>query len=154
MPHRTNLPKVKEISEQEFHNNLVLGLARAAINVGRGNLADKTGRTTRAIDNIFNGTNNGSTYKALLDLLGADLTVLDEVLALYGVGLHRLPDSSTGGRGEMLTNLIDFAAAVNTDQREGNADHRARIKLADKARPVVQDAMGVIREADRLRGVA
>ena len=91
MPHRTNLPKVKEISEQEFHNNLVLGLARAAINVGRG---------------------------------------------------------------EMLTNLIDFAAAVNTDQREGNADHRARIKLADKARPVVQDAMGVIREADRLRGVA
>lgn len=156
MPDRARrvVPKRRDISEAEFHAALIAGLARVAADIGRGNLADKWGRSPRQLGKLFAGDSLDTSGRALLDFLGADMTALDEVLALYGVGLHRLPDPSGEGAGDTLASVIDFAAAISADQRDGTGGHRARMRLADKARPVAQAAMGLIHEADRLRGVA
>jgi hypothetical protein len=150
----TVVRKSRAISEADFHAALIAGLARVAAGIGRGNLADKWGRSPRQLGKLFAGDSLDTSGRALLDFLMADPTALDEVLALYGVGLHPLPDPGAAGGADMLPSVIDFAQAISASQRDGKTDHRSRMRLADAARPVAQAACGLIHEADRLRGVA
>ena len=153
MLHRSNLPKPSDISEDAFHANLVAGLSRVAVVIGRGNLADKSGRTTRALDNIFSGSNSGETYKKLLDLLCADMSALDEVLALYGVGIHPLPsdDSDPGREIDEIEALHALTGAKLELMRGGKRDHRNVIQMGDKARPVAMAAHRAIAAADNAK---
>lgn len=147
------VPNRRGPSELQYHEALVAGLARAAANTGRGNLADKSGRTTRALDKLFSGSCADTSGKGLLDFLLADPSALDEVLALYGYGLHRL--GSAGA--EDFAAIADSAAlaAEHTQaMRDGARDHRETLRIAEKARPVVAAYSGIIAEADRIRGVA
>jgi hypothetical protein len=143
------VPKPTALTEAAFHSALCAGLARVAANVGRGNLADKSGRTTRALDKVFAGSiPNG---KGLLDFLLADPTALDELLARYGFQLAPL------GREAVLDfEIIADAAALTAEHtealRDGRRDHRETIRIADKARAVVSKYQGIIAEADRIKG--
>lgn len=144
------VPKPTALTEAEFHSALCAGLARVAASIGRGNLADKSGRTTRALDKVFAGSiPNG---KGLFDFLLADPTALDELLARYGYQLAPL------GREAVLDfEIIADAAALTAEHtqamRDGRRDHRETIRIADKARPVVAKYQGIIAEADRFKGV-
>lgn len=142
------VPKASPLTEAEFYSALCAGLARVAASIGRGNLADKSGRTTRALDKVFAGSiPNG---KGLMDFLLADPTALDEILARYGYQLAPL------GRETVLDfEIIADAAALTAEHtealRDGRRDHRETIAIADKARPVVARYQGIIAEADALR---
>lgn len=70
------VPNTAPLTEAEFHSALCAGLARVAANIGRGNLADKTGRTTRSLDKLFSGSSGDTSGKGLLDFLKADPTAL------------------------------------------------------------------------------
>jgi hypothetical protein len=144
------VPKPATLTEAEFHSALCAGLARVAASIGRGNLADKSGRTTRALDKVFAGSiPNG---KGLFDFLLADPSTLDELLARYGYHIAPL------GREAVLDfEIIADAAALTAEHtqamRDGKRDHRETIRIADKARPVVARYQGFIAEADRFKGV-
>ena len=153
MFHDPVVPVQSVASEQTFHAALVAGLARVAAKIGRGNLADKSGRTTRALDKVFCGDNCGKHYKALTDFLLADPSALDEVLALYGFGLHRL---AAGGPDDFgaIADSAALAAEHTEAMRDGVRDHRETLRIAEKARPVLKAYSGIVAEADRIRGVA
>lgn len=146
------VPNNGNVTELRYHEALIAGLARVAASIGRGNLADKTGRTTRALDKLFSGSSGDTSGKGLLDFLKADPSALDEVLALYGYQLAPL------GREAVLDfEIIADAAALTAEHtqamRDGKRDHRETIRIADKARPVVAKYQGIIAEADRFKGV-
>lgn len=138
-------------SELQYHQALVSGLARVAAKTGRGNLADRSHRTTRALDKLFSGACADTSGKGLLDFLCADPTALDEVLALYGLKLSPVEAEA----GQDFTTIADSAAllATFTDaMRDGRRDHRETIAIAEKARGVVPHLTAIIAEADAFRG--
>lgn len=153
VPENAPRRELKGPDELQYHQALIAGLARVATKIGRGNLADKSQRTTRALDKLFFGSNMDTSGYGLLNFLLADPTALDEVLALYGLGIHHL---SAVGADEFST-IADCASltAEHTDaMRDGKRDHRETLRIADKARPVIAAYSGIIAAADRLRGVA
>ena len=149
---RPVVPKASAISEQQYHAALVAGLARVAANMGRGNLADKSQRTPRALGKLFSGDAMDTTGKGLLDFLLADASALEEVLALYGFGLHRL-DDAPGDSETRMADVLDFATLDATMRAAGRDDPRSICQLADRARPVARHCMGIVARADRIKGV-
>lgn len=147
------VPKDNAPSPLRFHEALVAGLARTAARIGRGNLADKSQRTTKALDKLFCGDSMDTSGKGLLDFLHADPSALDEVLALYGFGLHRI-DAGTGDDFATIADTASLSAEMTEAMRDGARDHRETIRIADKARPVVRALHGIIHEADTIRGAA
>lgn len=153
MPETLNLvvPERRPPGELQYHEALVAGLARSAAAIGRGNLADKSNRTTRALDKLFSGSSADTSGKGLLDFTLADPTALDEVLALYGLQLAPL-DPSCAIDFEIIADAAALTAEHTDAMRDGRRDHRETIRIADKARPVVQRYSAIIAEADELRG--
>lgn len=142
------VPNRPSLTEAEFHSALCAGLARVASNIGRGNLADKSGRTTRALDKVFAGSiPNG---KGLIDFIVADPTALDELLARYGYQLAPLGAEAVLDF-EIIADTAALAAEHTEAMRDGRRDHRETMRIADKARPVVARYQGIIAEADAMR---
>ena len=145
------VPKRPELSEPQFHNLIVAGLARVAAKIGRGNLADRMGRTTRALDKVFAGSTPDA--KALFDALAADSTVLDELLSAYG--FHLVPTQSEPGNDlRVAAGLCEGASELIKSQSDGERNHRVTLKVADTLRPHMGPALAIINEADRIRGAA
>jgi len=147
------VPKPRNFTELQYHAALVAGLARVAGKIGRGNLADKSGRTTRSLDKLFSGGNTDVHGFGLLQFLSADPSALDEVLALCGYGLHPL-NMSAGDDFDTVANTAEVLSKMTDAMRDGSRDHRETIEIANKARPVVASLHSIIGEADKLRGVA
>lgn len=144
------VPNNASVGELQYHQALVAGLARVAGHLGRGNLADKSNRTTRALDKLFSGAVSDTSGKGLLDFLKADPSALDEVLALYGFQLAPIGRDSVLDF-EIIADTAALAAEHTEAMRDGRRDHRETIAIADKARPVVARYQGIIAEADALR---
>lgn len=147
------VPKNQPPSEQQYHDALIAGLARCAKEIGRGTLADKSFRSTRALDKLFSGGSTDTSGKGLLDFLCAHPGALDEVLALYGYRVSPLDDTPASD-----FNLIADAAALQAEHadalRDGRRCHNETQRIADKARPVVAQYTAIIAEADKIRGLA
>jgi hypothetical protein len=137
-------------TEQQYRDALILGLSRVAAAIGRGNLADKSNRTTRALDKLFSGSSADTSGKGLLDFLLADMTALDEVLALYGVQLAPLQADPVLDF-EIIADAAALTAEHTDAMRDGRRCHNETIRIADKARPVVARYTAIIAEADELR---
>ena len=155
MPDRFNLdvPKISPVCPLRYHANLVAGLSRVAAKIGHGNMADKSGRTPKALGKLFCGDSMDTTGQGLLDFLRADPTALDEVLALYGFGIHRLVDAQPD-ECKRMAEVLDFATTDAAMTAAGKRDPRSICQLADKARPVAQHCMGIVAQADRIKGNA
>lgn len=145
------VPEIAAPEEHIFHAALIAGLSRVALKIGRGNLADKSKRTTRALDKLFSGSTSAKHYKSLADFLLADPTALDEVLALYGFQLAPL-GSCEAIDFEIIADAADLHAEHTNAMRDGIRNHRETCRIADKARPVVQKYAAIIAEADYLKG--
>ncbi|QZP07794.1 hypothetical protein [Caenibius sp. WL] len=153
MDSNTVVPNGKLPSEAQYRDNLILGLSRVSARHGRGQVADKSGRTTRALDKLFSGGSHDTTGKGLLDFLAADLTALDEVLALYGVGIRPLRNEAANDLHTIssLSNLAgQFAAALE----DGHRCHVETLQLADAARPLMKALGAICSEADQIKGAA
>lgn len=145
------LLKQGPISEARFHDLLVAGFARVAAKLGKGTLADRMGRTVRALDNIFAGSTPSA--KAMLDALRADETVLDELLRSYGFRLAPLHDRAANDL-HTAAGLSHAAASIIESLEDGERQHQETLVVADKLRPHVPSILAIIAEADRLRGAA
>jgi hypothetical protein len=144
------VPNRQAPTELQYHQALVAGLARVAGHLGRGNLADKSNRTTRALDKLFSGAVSDTSGKGLLDFLRADPTALDEVLALYGFQLAPIGNEPAIDF-DIIADTAALAAEHTEAMRDGRRDHNETIRIANKARPVVARYQGIIAEADALR---
>jgi hypothetical protein len=140
-------------SKLDVSSHLAAGWARVMARIGRGNFTDRMGADRKVVSRALGQETVPELHTVLTSLL-VDGTALDEVLALYGYGLHRLPSGSGSVGDETLSEVIDLASAVSTFQRGNTQDHRAKLRLAEVARPVAQAAFGMVAEADRIRGVA
>ena len=137
-------------TEAQFHAALVHGLARVAAKVGRGTLADKSGRTTRGLDKLFEGSN--PTGKGLCDFLLADETALDEVLSLYGKKLcARSVDRSQDMR--TITEMASVLARFTDALSDGVRDHNETLALAVLIGPLMPKLSAIVDEARSLRGL-
>lgn len=145
------VPQNQPVSEQQYQGKLIAGLSRVAGDIGRGTLADRSGRTTRALDKLFSGASGDTSGKGLLDFLRADPTALDEVLALYGFQLAPLGFDAVLDF-EIIADTAALQAEHTNAMRDGRRDHTETLRVADKARPVVQRYSAIIAEADRIRG--
>lgn len=139
-------------SELAYHEALVTGLARTAAKIGRGNLADKSNRTPRALDKLFSGSNMDTSGYGLLNFLLADPSALDEVFALYGFKLAPL-HAEHGRDFATIADSAQLIATFTDALRDGRRDHRETLAIADKARAVVPHLSAIIAEADGIRGV-
>ena len=144
----TVVPKQHPLTESEFHSLLVAGMARVAANIGRGNLADRMGRTTRALDKVFAGSTPDA--KAIFDALAVCPTILDELLGRYGYRIAPLK-SDTAIDFEIIADTSALIAEHTEAMRDGVRDHRETFRIADKARPVVAKYSAIIHEADTRR---
>lgn len=145
------VPKKQPQTESEFHSLVVAGLARVAAKIGRGNLADKMGRTTRALDKVFAGSTPDA--QALWDATRADATVLDELAAAYGFQLVPI-NAGQGSDLATAAGLCDAASELIHSHEDGERDHNETIRCAEKLRPHIGPAMAIVQEADRLRRAA
>lgn len=145
---RRNFPTKLDVSA-----HLAAGWTRVMARIGRGNFTDKMGVDRKVISRALGQETVPELHTVLASLL-VDATALDEVLALYGFGLHRLPDITGGVDPDQLGDVLEFAAETSKFTRGNPNDHRAKLVLADRARPVAQFAAGLVAEADKIRGVA
>jgi len=152
-PDNPVVPKRGPISEQQFHTALVAGLGRVAQKTGRGALADKSGRTTRALDKLFSGASTDTSGRGLLDFLNADATALDEVAALYGFCLTpRRADPANDM--DLVTNLSRTVAEYLGRIADGKRCHIDTAVLANLFRPLIPQMQAIVDESDRTKGVA
>lgn len=138
-------------TEAQFHAALIAGLARIAAEQGRGTLADKSGRTTRGLDKLFEGSN--PCGKGLLDFLLADATALDEVLALYGLSVaprRAKPSTDLALCVQLGRTLAEYLSRLS----DGKRCHNDTLAMAVLFRPLIPQLAAIVDEADRLRGVA
>lgn len=89
----------------------------------------------------------------LLNSLAADPTALAEVLALYGLQIVPIGFDAALDF-EIIADNSALLAEHTEAMRDGRRDHRETVRIADKARPVVQRLSAIIAEADRIRGAA
>lgn len=153
MPDSSGQVRPRFPSKLDVSSHLAAGWARVMARIGRGNFTDKMGVDRKVVSRALGQETVPELHTVLASLL-VDPTALDEVLALYGFGLHRLPESSGGVDPERLGDVLEFASETSRFARGNPNDHRAKLVLAERARPVVQFAAGLVAEADRIRGIA
>lgn len=142
------VPKKQPRTESEFHGLVVAGLARVSAKIGRGNLADKMGRTTRSVDKVFAGSTPDA--KALWDAMLADGSVMDELAAAYGFRIIPL-NADPAADLATATGLCEGAAEIIKSQADGHRDHQETCRVADKLRPFIGPVCAIIHEADAIR---
>jgi hypothetical protein len=142
------VPKKRPQTESEFHSLVVAGLARVSAKIGRGNLADKMGRTTRSVDKVFAGSTPDA--KALWDAMLADSSVMDELAAAYGFRIIPLRCDPSNDL-ELAAGLCASASEIINAHTDGHRNHKETCRIADNLRPFVGLASAIIREADAIR---
>lgn len=147
------VPKRHQISEQQFHDALVAGLGRVAAKTGRGALADRSGRTTRALDKLFAGDTADTSGRGLFDFLNADETALDEVAALYGVCLTPKRANPANDM-DLVTDLSRTVAEYLARIADGKRCHIDTAVLANLFRPIIPQMQAIVDESDRSKGLA
>ena len=142
-------------AKMDVSDHLVAGWTRVMARIGRGTFIDHL-RVDRKVVERTISTGNMPHLDTVLNSLLVDSTALDEVFALYGLSVYRLPDGIHGGicAQDDLGDVIAFAMALSDYQRGNPNDHRAKIALSEKARRALQVASAIVAEADRIRGVA
>lgn len=136
--------------EALFHDALIAGLSRVAVQIGRGTLADKARRTTRSLDMLFAGETGIPNAKGAFDFLLADDTALDEVLALYGVKICPR-NSAAGGDLAVIAELAHVLARFTSAIEDGKRVHTETLDVAKALRPLMPKLTAIIDEADALR---
>ncbi len=135
--------------EAACHDALIAGLSRVAAQIGRGTLADLSNRTTRSLDMLFEGSVGIPGGKGLLDLLLADPTALDEVLALYGVRIS--PRTAlVGADMAVIAELARVLARFTEALADGSRIHTETLDVAKLLRPLMPKLTAIIDEADAL----
>ncbi|MDH4746654.1 hypothetical protein OMP43_21745 [Sphingomonas sp. CBMAI 2297] len=131
------VPETSSVREEEFHDAMVSGLARAQRRVGQKPLAFVMDMTVKQLRNILGGSSPHP--KRMWDALGADPTVLDDVADLYGrkIVSKDLDTSADLGTLPLATLLAKVAEAESPASPGGTAKtHSELLGMEEEIRTV------------------
>lgn len=142
----------KPASKTKLSAALGAAWGRVSLEIGKGAFADKAEFDEVTISRAMRGPSLPSA-EHLLNSLCADLSALDEVLALYGLSVTaRNPAAANdmelaAGLGHSLSELIDR-------MRDGKRCHLDTLALGELFRRVIPQLQAIVDEADSIRGAA
>ena len=145
----TVVTKRQRPNEQQFHALMVAGLARTAATIGRGAVADKMGRTVRALDKVFAGS--CPEPKALFDLLAEEPHALDELFAGYGFASPRPLNTQAANDYHTAADLAKVAGSFMDALSDGRRDHNETLMIGALLRDLLPRIQAVVGEADAIR---
>lgn len=150
MPQCTKQVRPQIRSKSDISGAVAAAWGRLVNKHGRGALADKLDVTTKTINRALTGENVPSLDTAF-NALAIDPTALQEVAALYGYQLCPI----TCCPGEEETTRARLAHVLSEWLAVGAlTDHRAKCRLADEIRELLPALLGMVAQADGLRGRA
>lgn len=138
------------ISKTRLSEALSAAWGRVSNQLGRGVFAQRMEVDPKTIQRGIAGPSLPDAEN-LLNSLAADPNALAEVFALYGLQLVPIGFDAALDF-EIIADTSGLLAEHTEAMRDGRRDHRETMRIADKARPVVQRFQSIIAEADRLRG--
>jgi hypothetical protein len=141
-------PVLGPLLEDDFRTLVAATLRRLLLSRRPGALAYLAGCEERTIANALNGRNSLSG-RALMNLLLADGSALDELLAHFG--LKAVPSDGQSGvdHAALMAGAAGFTATVAEAMADGRVDHREAALIAERARTVRAQMDQVIAAHDR-----
>ncbi len=141
-------PKASPLLEEDFRRLVSATLRRLLAARKQGELAYVAGVEERTIANALHERNSLGA-KAVLNLLLADPTALDELLAHYG--LKAVPADAAGANDHMqvMAGAAGFTSTMAEALADGRVDHRERAVIAENARALHAQLGQLIAAHDR-----
>jgi len=141
-------------SKSDFQRLLAMGWTRVWAGMGtKLRMAEAMGeRDINAVDRGASATNLPEAHK-VFNSLCADSTALDEVLQGYG---FRLVPITAEAANDLTTaaGVINAMGELVRALDDGKRDHNETLAVAAMLRPYMPALMGILGEADGLRGAA
>lgn len=114
------VPETTSVSEDDFRNAMVSGLARAQKRVGAKALAYIMDLSTKGLGNIFGGTAKSTDPKRLWDARSACPTALDDIADLYGCSIVSKADAAAADLGTLpIASLLAKVAEAESPDSPG-----------------------------------
>jgi len=143
-------PKAQPLLEEDFRRVVSATLHRLLAGRKQGALAYVAGVEERTIANALHQRNSLGA-KALLNLLLADATALDELLAHYGLKVVPADPASGSDHMQVMAGAAGFTSTVADALADGRIDHRERALIAENARPLHAQLGTLIAAHDRAK---
>lgn len=131
---------------------LASGLQRAVTAHGADEVALAAGCTRRCIEKAL-AHDTLPSMETALNALAVEPTVLDELLAAYGLRLCPLRAEAANDLA-VAGGVIDAMGKLVTACADGHRDHNETLSVAALLRPHLPAINAIVREADQLRGAA
>jgi hypothetical protein len=146
----TVVPEIVTLDEQSFHDRLVAGLARGIARMGKPQFALRIGMSTRGLDKVL----GGSTPHActIFNARAVDASVLDEVLAGYGI---RLVPADAACTADDHAGVVLLRAATKCIEAEadGSKDHQELLGMEADLRASAAVHAALLARIDEIRGI-
>ncbi len=133
------VPETNGVSEEDFRNAMIAGLARAQKAVGEKSLAFIMDLSTKGLGNLFGGRARSTDPKRLWDARKACPTALDDIAELYGCEIVAKDPAGTGGLGTVpLAALLARVAEAESPTSPGGTGktHNELLGMEDLIRSV------------------
>lgn len=114
------VPETMAVSEADFRNAMIAGLARAQKRVGARALAYIMDLSTKALGNLFGGSAKSTDPKRLWDARAACPTALDDIADLYGCAIVSKADAAVLELGTLpIAELLHRVAQAESPDSPG-----------------------------------
>ncbi len=148
----TVVRKAERLTKDRAKSLLASGLQRAVSKHGADEVALAAGCTKRCIEKAL-AHDTMPSMETALNALTIEPTVLDELLAAYGLRLCPLRSEAAN---DLLVagGVIDAMGKLVSAHADGVRDHNETLSIAALLRPHLPAIQAIVREADELRGAA
>lgn len=143
--------RAKPQTKSKLSNALSAAWGRVGNTIGKGAFADAAEFDVVTINRALTGPSLPSS-EHLLNSLAADPSALDEVLALYGLGVRQAYSQNASDM-ELAASLGHSLSELIDRLRDGKRCHLDTLALASLFRPLIPHLQMVVEEADAIRGV-
>lgn len=143
-PHRLAKDRAKQL--------LAAGLLRGVTLHGKDEIALAAGCSSRCIEKALS-LDTLPSMETMLNALSLEPTLLDELLAAYGMRLAPLHAEAANDL-VVASGVIDAMGELVRAAADGRRDHTETLAVAALMRPHLPAIQAIVREADALRGVA
>lgn len=148
----TVVRKAERLTKDRTKALLASGLQRAVAKRGADEVALAAGCSQRCIEKaLAHDTLPG--LDTTLNALTADATIMDELLAAYGLRLCPLRAEAANDL-MVAGGVIDAMGKLVSAHADGRRDHNETLSIAALLRPHLPAITAIVREADELRGAA
>ena len=146
---RTQVCLINTQSKAKLSSAVSAAWGRVSHDVGKGKFADDGGMDAVTVNRALTGPSLPSA-EHLLNSLAADPSALDEVVALYGLTLHRR-EVTHGSDMSLCAGLGNALAEYLKRLSDGTICHTDTLAMAALFRPLIPQMAAIVDEADAMR---